>query len=226
MNNLPRETGGGQNIFNGLRDVEGRRTDFQRGGLDETVHLFKRDAVGREDERRGDGVDADVGGPFEGGGERRVAEGFFREGVRPGLRIRVVDAVVEEINYISFFEFIFETSHQFKRYHEIDIHGGLQDIRRSILQRHARIDGGVVDKHVGGVVAEGFDEAGGGARLPQIRLDDAVDSRIRQGGDKGLRLPQGGVAVDDDGVAFAREIAGNGRADAFGRTSDEDFHFF
>ena len=43
-----------------------------------------------------------------------------------------------------------------------------------------------------------------------------MDRRIRERGDERLRLFDGSVAMDEDGVAFFREIAGDGRADAFG----------
>ena len=52
--------------------------------------------------------------------------------------------------------------------------------------------------------------------MGEIHPDDLVDGRIRKGRDEGLRLFDGRVAMDDDGMAFLREIAGDGRADAFG----------
>ena len=43
-----------------------------------------------------------------------------------------------------------------------------------------------------------------------------MEGGVREGGDERLRLLDGRVAMDDDRVAFLREIAGDGRADALG----------
>ena len=111
MDDFARETGRLQDVIDGVGDVERRRTDFGGRGLDETVHLFQRDAVGGEDEGGSNGIDADVGRPVDGGGQRRVTERFFGERVGSGLRIGVVDAVIENIDDISFFAIIAETAH-------------------------------------------------------------------------------------------------------------------
>ncbi len=111
MDDLAVETGGGQDVVNGAGDVERRRADFGGRGLDETVHLFERDAVGWEDEGGSDGVDAEVGRPVDGGGESGVAEGFFSESVWSGGRIGVVDAMIQNIDDISFFAQIMKTAH-------------------------------------------------------------------------------------------------------------------
>ncbi len=111
MDDLAVETGGGQNVVDGAGDVERRRADFGGRGLDETVHLFERDAVGGEDEGGSDGVDAEIGSPVDGGGESCVAERFFGESVWSGGRIWVVDAMIQNIDDISFFAQIMKTSH-------------------------------------------------------------------------------------------------------------------
>ena len=216
MDDFACEAGGLQEIVNGAGDVERRRADFGGGALDETVHFFERDAIGGEDEGGSDGVDADVGGPVDGGGKRRVTEGFFGEGVWSGLRIGVVDAVVENIDDISFFAIIVETAHHFKRNHKIDSHCILDSGRRGIRQRDSGIDGSVVDEDVRRRFLKLFEEFRGGVRKGEIRLEDFVDGRIREGGDERLRLFDGRVAMDEDGVAFLRKIAGDGRADALG----------
>ena len=216
MEDFAREAGGLEDVVDGAGDVERRRTDFSGGALDKAVHFFERDAVRREDECGGNGVDADVGGPVDGGGERRVAEGFFGEGVWSGLRIGVVDAMVENIDDISFFAIIMETAHQFKRNHKIDSHCILDGGRRGVRQRDSGIDGGVVDEDVRRRFPKLFEEFRGGVGKGEIRLEDFVDRRIREGGDKRLRFFDGRVAMDEDGVAFLREIAGDGRADALG----------
>ena len=74
MDDFASEAGRLQEIIDGAGDVERRRADFGGGGLNEMVHFFERDAVGREDERGCDGVDAEFGGPVDGGGEGGVAE--------------------------------------------------------------------------------------------------------------------------------------------------------
>ena len=148
MDDLAVETGRGQDIIDGAGDVEGRRADFGGGGLDEAVHPFEGDAVGRKDECGCDGVDTEFGGPVDGGGEGGVAEGFFCEGVWSGDRIGVSDTMVENIDDISFFANIMKTAHQFKRDHEIDIECILHDRRRGVRQRNSGIDGGVVDEDV------------------------------------------------------------------------------
>ena len=111
MDDFACEAGGLQEIVDGAGDVERRRADFGGGALNETVHLFERNAIGGEDEGGSDGVDADVGGPVDGGGKRRVTEGFFGERIGSGFRIGVVDAVIENIDDISFFAIIMETAH-------------------------------------------------------------------------------------------------------------------
>ena len=121
MDVLAVEAGRGEEVVDGAGDVERRRADFGRGGLNEAVHFFEGDAIGGEDEGGGDGVDAEVRGPVDGGGEGRVAEGFFCQGVWSGGGIGVVDAVVENIDDISFFANIMKTAHQFKRDQKIDI---------------------------------------------------------------------------------------------------------
>ena len=68
MDDLAVETGSLEDIVDGAGDVERRRANFGGGGLDETVHLFERDAVGGEDEGGSDGVDVEIGGPIDGGG--------------------------------------------------------------------------------------------------------------------------------------------------------------
>ena len=216
MDDLAVEAGGGEDVVDGAGDVERRRADFGGGGLDEAVHPFEWDAVGGEDERGRDGVDAEFGGPVDGGGEGGVAEGFFGEGVWSGDGIGVVDAVVENIDDISFFANIMKTAHQFKRDHEIDIECILHDRRRGVRQGNSGIDGGVVDEDVRARFSKRFEEFRGGVREGEIRLEDFMDRRIREGGDKRLRLFDGRVAMDEDGMAFFREIAGDGRADAFG----------
>ena len=216
MDDFASEAGHLQEIIDGAGDVERRRADFGGGGLNEVVHFFERDTVGREDEGGGDGVDADVRGPVDSGGKRRVTEGFFGESVWSGDGIGVVDAVVENIDDISFFANIMKTAHQFKRDHEIDIECILHDRRRGVRQRNSGIDGGVVDEDVRARFSKRFEEFRGGVREGEIRLEDFMDRRIREGGDKRLRLFDGRVAMDEDGMAFFREIAGDGRADAFG----------
>ena len=94
MDDLAVETGRGQDIIDGAGDVEGRRADFGGGGLDEAVHLFERNAIRGEDKGGSDGVDAEVGGPVDGGGEGCVAERFFGESVWSGGRIGVIHAVI------------------------------------------------------------------------------------------------------------------------------------
>ena len=81
MDDFAIETGSVQDVVDGLGNVERSRADFGRGGLDETIHFFERDAVGGEDEGGSDGVDADVGSPVEGGGEGGVTQGLLREGI-------------------------------------------------------------------------------------------------------------------------------------------------
>ena len=61
-----------------------------------------------------------------------------------------------------------------------------------------------------------FEEFRRRVREGEIHLDDLMQRWIREGGDERLRLFDGRVAMDDDGMAFFREIAGDGRADAFG----------
>jgi len=216
MDDFACETGRLQDVIDGAGDVEWRRTDFGGRGLNETIHLFERDAVGGEDEGGSDGVDADIGGPVNGGGQRRVTEGFFGECVGSGLRIGVVDAVVENIDDISFFAIIAETAHQFKRNHKIDSHCILDGGRRGVRQRDSGIDGSVVDEDVRRCFFKFFEEFRRGVGEGEIRLEDFVDRRIREGGDERLRLFDGRVAMDEDGVAFLREIAGDDRADTFG----------
>ena len=216
MDDLAVEAGGGEDVVDGAGDVERRRADFGGGGLDEAVHPFEGDAVGGEDERGRDGVDAEFGGPVDGGGEGGVAEGFFGEGVWSGDGIGVVDAVVENIDDISFFANIMKTAHQFKRDHEIDSECILHDRRRGVRERRPGIDGGVVDEDVRRIFLENSKEFRRRVREGEIHLDDLMDGRIREGRDEGLRLLEGRVAMDDDGMAFLREIAGDGRADAFG----------
>ena len=215
-NDFASEAGGLQEIVNGAGDVERRRTDFGGRGLNETIHLFERNAVGREDEGGSDGIDADVGRPIDGGGQRRVTKRFFGKSVWSGLWIGVVDAVVEDIDNISFFAIIAETAHQFKRNHKIDSHCILDGGRRGVRQRDFGIDGGVVYEDIRERFFEGFEEFCGGVRKGEIRLEDFVDGRIREGGDERLRLFDGRVAMDEDGVAFLREIAGDGCADTLG----------
>ena len=111
MDDLAVETGGGQYVINGAGDVERRWADFGGGGLDEAVHLFERDAVGGEDESGSDGVDAEVGGPVDGGGESGIAERFFGESIWSGGRIWVIDAMIQNIDDISFFAQIMKTAH-------------------------------------------------------------------------------------------------------------------
>ena len=188
MDDFARETGRLQDVIDGVGDVERCRADFGGGGLDEAVHLFEGDAVGGEDEGGSNGIDADVGRPVDGGGQRRVTERFFGERVGSGLRIGVVDAVVENIDDISFFAIIAETTHQFKRNHKVDSHCILDDGRRGVRQRDSGIDGGVVDEDVGGRFFKFFEEFRGGVRKGEIRLEDFVDGRIREGGDERLRL--------------------------------------
>ena len=216
MDDFASETGRLQEIIDGAGDVERRRTNFGGGGLNEMVHFFERDTVGREDEGGGDGVDADVRSPVDSGGKRRVTERFFSERIGSRDGIGVVDAVVENIDYISFFTIIMKTAHQFKRNHEIDIECILHDRRRSVRQRNSGIDGGVVDEDVRARFSKRFEEFRRGVREGKIRLEDFMDRWIREGGDERLRLFDGRVAMDEDGMAFFREIAGDGRADAFG----------
>ena len=111
MDDLAIKAGGLEDVIDGAGDVERRRADFGGGGLDEAIHLFKGDAVGWEDEGGSDGVDAEVGCPVDGGGESGVAEGFFSESVWSGGRIGVVDAMIQNIDDISFFAQIMKTSH-------------------------------------------------------------------------------------------------------------------
>ena len=111
MDDLAVEAGGLQDVVDGAGDVERRRTDFGGRGLHEAVHFFDRDTVGREDEGWRDGVDTKVGGPIESGGERRVTEGFFGEGVWSGDGIGVVHTMVQNIDDISFFANIMKTAH-------------------------------------------------------------------------------------------------------------------
>ena len=170
MDDFARKAGSLEDVVNGAGDVERRRTDFGGGGLDETIHFIKRDAVWGEDESGSDGVDADIGRPVDSGSECCVAEGFFGESVRSGLRIRVVDAVVENIDDISFFAFIAETAHHFKRNHESDSHCILDGGRRRVRQRDSGIDGSVVDKDVRGGFFKSFKEFCGGVRSSEIRL--------------------------------------------------------
>ena len=216
MDDFACETGGLEEIVDGAGDVERRRTDFGGRALDETVHLFERDAIRGEDEGGSDGVDADIGSPVDGGGKRRVTKGFFGERIGSGLRIGEVDAVIENIDDISFFAIIVETSHQFKRNHKIDSHCILDSGRRSVRQWDSGIDGGVVDEDIRRRFLKLFEEFRGGVRKGEIRLEDFVDGRIREGGDERLRLFDGRVAMDENGVAFLREIAGDGCADTLG----------
>ena len=111
MDDFARKTGRLQDVVDGAGDVERCRTDFGGGALDETVHLFERDAIGGEDKGGSDGIDADVGGPVDGGGKGGVAERFFGESVWSGGRIRVVHAMIQNIDDISFFAQIMKASH-------------------------------------------------------------------------------------------------------------------